>query len=83
VFKTELNTDGSTGFKARLVIKAINKSKGYVDFSETFAPVSKVQDASGLRQSAQLENRSSGCGNGLPESQNRQGRRISDCLAWV
>jgi hypothetical protein len=41
VFKTKINPNGSTRFKARLVIKGYQQVKE-IDFSETFAPVSKL-----------------------------------------
>jgi transposase InsO family protein len=41
VFRTKLNPDGTTKFKARLVIKGYEQVKG-IDFNETYAPVSKL-----------------------------------------
>src|SRR5258705_7229734 len=41
VFKTKINPDGSTRYKARLVIKGYQQVEG-VDFTETYAPVSKM-----------------------------------------
>jgi hypothetical protein len=41
VFKTKLNSDGSTRFKARLVIKGYEQAEGR-DFDLTYAPVGKL-----------------------------------------
>jgi hypothetical protein len=41
VFRTKLNVDGSTRYKARLVIRGFQQIKG-IDFDETYAPVSKL-----------------------------------------
>ena len=41
VYKTKINPDGSTRFKARLVIKGYQQVEG-LDFTETYAPVSKM-----------------------------------------
>jgi hypothetical protein len=41
VFKTKRNPDGSTRFKARLVIKGYEQRRGQ-DFDETYAPVGKL-----------------------------------------
>jgi hypothetical protein len=41
VFKTKVNPDGSTRYKARLVIKGYQQVEG-IDFTETYAPVSKM-----------------------------------------
>jgi hypothetical protein len=41
VFKTKRNPDGSTRFKARLVIKGFEQRRGQ-DFDETYAPVGKL-----------------------------------------
>ena len=41
VFKTKSNPDGTTRFKARLVIKGYRQVEG-IDFKETYAPVSRL-----------------------------------------
>lgn len=41
VYKTKLNLDGSTRYKARLVIRGFEQVEG-IDFGETFAPVAKL-----------------------------------------
>jgi hypothetical protein len=41
VFRMKINPDGSIKFKARLVIKGYEQVKG-INFSETYAPVSKL-----------------------------------------
>jgi hypothetical protein len=41
VFKTRRNPDGSTRFKARLVIKGFEQRRGQ-DFDEIYAPVGKL-----------------------------------------
>jgi hypothetical protein len=41
VFKTKINPDGSARYKARLVIKGYQQVEG-IDFTETYAPVSKM-----------------------------------------
>lgn len=41
VFKTKTNPDGSTRYKARLVIRGYQQVEG-VDYGETYAPVSKL-----------------------------------------
>jgi hypothetical protein len=41
VLRTKLNVDGSTRYKARLVIRGFQQIKG-IDFDETYAPVSKL-----------------------------------------
>ena len=41
VYKSKLNPDGTTRYKVRLVIRGFQQAPG-IDFSETYAPVSKL-----------------------------------------
>ena len=41
IYKRKTNPDGSTRFKARLVIKGYKQKEG-IDYDETYAPVSKM-----------------------------------------
>ena len=41
IYKRKTNPDGSTRFKARLVIKGYEQKEG-IDYDETYAPVSKM-----------------------------------------
>ena len=41
VYKRKINPDGSTRYKARLVIKGYEQKEG-IDYDETYAPVSKM-----------------------------------------
>ena len=41
IYKREINLDGSTRYKARLVIKGYDQREG-IDYDETYAPVSKM-----------------------------------------
>ena len=41
IYKRKINPDGSTRYKARLVIKGYEQKEG-IDYDETYAPVSKM-----------------------------------------
>jgi len=41
IYKRKINPDGSTQYKARLVIKGYEQKEG-IDYDETYAPVSKM-----------------------------------------
>jgi len=41
IYKKKVNPDGSTRYKARLVIKGYEQKEG-IDYNETYAPVSKM-----------------------------------------
>jgi len=41
IYKRKVNPDGSTRYKARLVIKGYEQKEG-IDYDETYAPVSKM-----------------------------------------
>src|SRR3978361_402853 len=41
VYRRKMNPDGSTHYKARLVIKGYEQKEG-IDYDETYAPVSKM-----------------------------------------
>jgi len=41
IYKKKINPDGSTRYKARLVIKGYEQKEG-IDYDETYAPVSKM-----------------------------------------
>ena len=41
IYKRKTNPDGSTHYKARLVIKGYEQKDG-IDYDETYAPVSKI-----------------------------------------